>query len=342
MQSIVVTAWFRFCLRFFLATFFLLCCAGARAEYGGLVHDDMTSSAADREILTSEQARDYMLTLINRDRTGLGLKPVALDEAANKAAQLHSDDMAAKGYLSHWNFDGKDPFQRYTEAGGKDWDMENVYFDSEGDSDRGGAAVEVPLVTGPIFRRPEIDKMESSFFGEKPPYDGHRRNIIDPNHTHVGIGISAAMKLGFGIRMACDQEFINKYGEFGDIPKEVTSGARFTVQGRLDKGFNVFNVDVLRSDLPTSMDAAALSKPRAYGPPHERVITYFPSPLPSPAPLVLKETDKGTEFSVDVSTADWKPGLYYMTIWIATSDKPKDPFLASGRTVAVTASGSEK
>jgi hypothetical protein len=334
----------QFCLPYFLAVVLtaavmLVLPTGAGAEYGGLVHDDMTSPVSEREILTSEQARDYMLTLINRDRAQLGLKPVALDEVANKAAQLHSDDMASKGYLSHWNFEGKDPFQRYTEAGGKDWDMENVYFDSVNDSDRGAAVVEVPLTTGPIFRRPEIDKMEASFFGEKPPYDGHRRNIIAPDHTHVGIGISAAMKLGFGIRMACDQEFINKYGEFADIPKEIKSGDRFTVQGRVDKGFKLFNVDVLRDDLPKPMDAAFLSKPRAYGPPHERITTYFPSPLPSPAPLTLKETEKGTEFSVDVSTLNWKQGLYYLTIWIAPADKPKDPFLASGRTLALTDSG---
>jgi hypothetical protein len=339
MQSFGAAPRFRICLNFFFAILFVFWSVSARAEYGGLVHDDMTSSVQDREILTSEQARDYMLTLINRDRAQLELKPVVLDEVANKAAQLHSDDMASKGYLSHWNFDGKDPFQRYTEAGGKDWDMENVYFDSENDSDRGGAAVEVPLNTGPIFRRPEIDKMESSFFGEKPPYDGHRKNIIDPNHTHVGIGISAAMKLGFGIRMACDQEFINKYGEFADIPKEVKIGDRFPVQGRLDKGFNLFNVDVLRGDLPKPMDSATLSKPRGYGPPQERIVTYFPSPFPSPAPVALTVTDKGTEFSVDVSTANWKPGLYYMTIWIAPADKPKDAFLASGRTVSVTESG---
>ncbi len=322
-----------------IATLFVISIFSApvRADYGGLVHDDMNSPLVDRENLTVEQAREYLLSLINKDRASLNLKPVVLDEAGTRAAQSHSDDMATKGYLSHWNFEGKDPFQRYTESGGKDWDMENVYFDAVNESSGTGALVEIPLVTGPIFHRPEIEKMETSFFGEKPPYDGHRKNIIDPDHTGVGIGLSAASKLGVGMRMACDQEFINKYGEYADIPQSIKTGDRFTISGKLVKGFKLFNVDILRGELPQPMDLQSLSRQRAYGPPEDRIVTYFPAPLPSPAPLMTKETDSGLEFSVEAATDTWRPGIYLVSIWITHEDKPKEPFLASGRIVVIPA-----
>ena len=60
--------------------------------------------------LSLDEARLYLVGLINRDRASGGLRPVTLDPGpATAAAQSHADDMAAHGYLGHWGSDGSVP-----------------------------------------------------------------------------------------------------------------------------------------------------------------------------------------------------------------------------------------
>jgi uncharacterized protein YkwD len=117
-------------------------------------------------------ARKYMLELINRDRATEKLPPVELDDAACEAGQEHAKEMAANCYLSHWDMKGRKPLQRYTEAGGSDWVMENcenmLYRD----------VITWKLATDQRFSKRQLDEIEKGFFGEKPPNDGHRRNTL--------------------------------------------------------------------------------------------------------------------------------------------------------------------
>src|SRR5262245_32763408 len=66
-----------------------------------------------------EEAREYVLSLVNHDRAQAGLKPVERNETAERAAQVHVDDMASVGYTAHWGSDGSVPEERYTLVGGK-------------------------------------------------------------------------------------------------------------------------------------------------------------------------------------------------------------------------------
>src|SRR5438067_13876930 len=69
--------------------------------------------------LTLEQARSYMLELINRDRGYCGLRPVLLDPVASRAGQDQAEEMAAHSYLAHFNLQGDSPQQRYARCGGR-------------------------------------------------------------------------------------------------------------------------------------------------------------------------------------------------------------------------------
>src|SRR5450432_4722149 len=82
--------------------------------------------AAPKGLLNLEQARRYVLALVNHDRAEYGLSPVTLDDAATRAGQRHADDMAKAGYTAHWGTDGSVPEQRYSEAGGTDFVQENA------------------------------------------------------------------------------------------------------------------------------------------------------------------------------------------------------------------------
>jgi len=58
-----------------------------------------------------------MLNAVNAERSNEGLGALCYNNKLIDAAQIHSDDMAGGGFLSHTGSDGSSPFQRMTDAG---------------------------------------------------------------------------------------------------------------------------------------------------------------------------------------------------------------------------------
>jgi uncharacterized protein YkwD len=125
-----------------------------------------------------------MLEFINRDRRANGLSPVEWDAAAASAGQQHAQEMADLGYVSHWNIDGYGPDYRYTQAEGLDVVFENVYRLVTRRSD--GAAGTIS-----DWRR-AVEEAQAALMES----EGHRANILAPEHTHVGIGIAYNVAAG--------------------------------------------------------------------------------------------------------------------------------------------------
>ena len=292
--------------------------------------------------LNLQQARAYMVTLINRDRQSQGRAPVTLDLVASGAAQGHTDEMVEFGYSSHWGLDGKMPVERYTEGGGADADAENE-DDSSGTSDCSNTALTgsqaqsttgastLPLVADPRFSRATIEGIESDLFNEQPP-DGHRENILRPNHNHVGIAISLAAE-GRSWRLACTQEFVDQYGTYAPLPAEVNPGDGFDLQGKLAKGLSVQSVLVRYDDLPKPMTVDQLNQTGGYTVPQDTIANYFLGD--DAAPVTTSNAPDGQQFAAHIATpASWKPGLYYIDVW-ANKDGSKDPMLVSQRTMLI-------
>jgi uncharacterized protein YkwD len=161
----------------------------------------------------------YMLRLINGDRVSHGLTPIQWDETAATAATLHTQDMLQNGYFSHWNLEGVGPDHRYTLAGGTHIAAENLHTFSYTFSDGRGA---------PIENWPEI--IESAQLGlmNSP---GHRATILDPAHTHVGIGM--AYDAGQG-RLTLSQLFTRQYMQLArPLPLEAQLGRQIVIQGQV-------------------------------------------------------------------------------------------------------------
>src|SRR5262249_7626837 len=70
------------------------------------------------QAMPREEARRFVLALINRDRKAQGLTALSWDETASLAGQRHADDMATHGFTAHVGTDGSLPEQRYTDVGG--------------------------------------------------------------------------------------------------------------------------------------------------------------------------------------------------------------------------------
>ena len=258
-----------------------------------------------------------------------------MDAVASDAGQLHSDEMAINGYLSHWTMDGRKPDQRYNDASGKDAVMENAFVNIEGNAMESSQINKLPLHSSQVFHRYELDQIESSFFNEQPPNDGHRQNIINPLHTAVGIGLSFASSFGAGVRTACAQEFINHYGEFGDIPKQIKPGETFTLKGKLGKGVHLKLIDVRFEAAPTAMTIAELNKTSSYGISDKILISYFADATQTNDPIAVKTVDAQEEFSQPITIdKEWQPGLYYICVWASVNNS--EDAIVSTRTLLVT------
>jgi uncharacterized protein YkwD len=287
-----------------------------------IVKDDSNVTAPNHK-LTIAEARRYMLALINRDRRTEKLSPVVLDEGPpTRAGQEHAEDMAHLGYLGHWGSDGSVPEQRLTRAGGADFVMENAScFTDER---------ERPIDKAPMIDPADVEHAESMFFNEKPPNDGHRRNILKPQHTRVGIGVAQPGKIPQEIPVPCfSQEFVDSYGSYDPIPGRAKVGAVIHVSGRSQPAPT--GVGIARVETPHPLPPSELNKRRSYPTPTPYAL-YWPKGYVTDIPLTVT----GDTFAIDVPLGDPKrePGLYEVSVWSKLPGN-KDHTMISLRTVVV-------
>jgi uncharacterized protein YkwD/stress response protein SCP2 len=106
-----------------------------------------------------------VVTLTNAERATAGLPPLTADPRLTAAAQAHSDDMSARGFYSHTTPEGGQPWDRAAAAGATHRGIgENI-----ASGQRTAAEVVSGWMTSP----------------------GHRRNILKPEFTHIGVGYAA-------------------------------------------------------------------------------------------------------------------------------------------------------
>jgi uncharacterized protein YkwD len=138
---------------------------------------------------------------INRDRAAAGVPVLRYEPRAALAGDAFCLDSALSASWGHWDLRGRAPYLRWGLAGGVDHHSENVaaYSSSSGRIDR-------PL-------REVLLEAHASMMAERPPDDGHRRTILDPLLTHLGIGLAA---VGGELRMT--EEFTRVALEWVELP----------------------------------------------------------------------------------------------------------------------------
>jgi uncharacterized protein YkwD len=168
-------------------------CASSHASGSSVPDEPEESGPASAEPMTDpparptkrldrKQAARYVLDLVNHDRGKEGLPPVVWDDKAAKAATRHVEDMTENGFTGHIGTDGSVPELRYSEAGGEHMVMENAGCLADGERR--------PLDPDPRFSAESLEKIERAFIEERPPSDGHRRNILTAWHTSLGVGLA--------------------------------------------------------------------------------------------------------------------------------------------------------
>lgn len=286
---------------------------------------DASASAAPTEVerpkgpMSLADAEKYILALVNRDRAREGMPAVAWDDTAAKAGTRHVRDMVTHGFTAHWGTDGSIPEQRYTEAGGVHMAQENAGCFADGK--------ERELDPDPRFDAEEIERVESAFFNETPPNDGHRKNILKQWHTHVGVGLAKAK----GSKIVCQaQEFVDRYGTYDALPQTAKKGEVLTIAGQIEAPAKFIGVGLARVALPSPRTPKDLMTTSSYPIPAPYA-TYFPAGFKTPKPVTLK----GSTFSIELSLNDkGKSGLYQVSIW-GEVPGTKDFVMISLRTIRV-------
>lgn len=124
------------------------------------------------------RARLDMVGAVNADRARHGRPAVDLDSLATAVAQDHAEEMAAGGWLSHYNAAGLAPYERFAAAGGTGHVLENVFRSQQ--RARGEWPVDV------LWERFDIRHAEAWFMAS----EGHRKAILDPHRARIGVGIA--------------------------------------------------------------------------------------------------------------------------------------------------------
>ena len=121
---------------------------------------------------------ERMINLVNEERIKQGLPMLVADTELRNLARAHAMDMLAKGYFSHIDREGQDPFDRMRAA--------KINYLSAGEN----------LAFGATLKIAHRGLMESA---------GHKENILRTSFRRIGIGILDAGRYGLMIT----QEFKN-------------------------------------------------------------------------------------------------------------------------------------
>lgn len=129
------------------------------------------------EIEGIDTIETLIFKLTNREREKRGLKSLALDKRLQLAARQHSNDMLLNRYLSHDSSIeiNKTAFQRVYNSGLP------VLVIGENVAENIGSAV-------PSLLRDKPDSLVKVVMEEWMKSPGHRKNILNSEFTHMGVG----------------------------------------------------------------------------------------------------------------------------------------------------------
>ncbi len=108
-------------------------------------------------------AEQSLINMINNERVRAGLNALEIDRELSKVARLKSEDMDKNNYFSHTSPTYGSPFTMIKDFG--------ITYRNAGEN---------------IAKTYSVERAHEGFMNS----EGHRRNILTPGFTHIGVGIS--------------------------------------------------------------------------------------------------------------------------------------------------------
>ncbi|MBO8169916.1 MAG: peptidoglycan-binding protein [Thermoanaerobacteraceae bacterium] len=143
---------------------------GTRQGDNNQPRQDQEQNQADSNLpagLTADERR--MIELVNQERINRGLEPLKVDMSLVETARLKSKDMVENNYFAH-----KSPIY------GSPFDMMKA------------AGIKYTLAGENLAGAPWVELAHTNLMNSP----GHRANILNPNFTHIGIGIVEGSQYG--------------------------------------------------------------------------------------------------------------------------------------------------
>lgn len=143
--------------------------------FGGALHETLSFLTVEPESedtlalhftviepIVDQKSETEMLSLVNRERSKEGLSSLTLDPSLRSLARTYAATMLKGGFFSHYDREGRSPFQRMDQVG--------IPYLSAGEN----------LALAPTTELAMQGLMNSP---------GHKANILSKNFGHVGIGV---------------------------------------------------------------------------------------------------------------------------------------------------------
>ncbi len=231
------------------------------------------------------------LEIINNSRKKYNAGPVKLDILASRVANKMCREAAENSFLGHWNLSGETPYQRYAFAGGNDHVSENAFGEWSSDN----------YEVSPAIISSKMKAGHSTFMAEKPPYDGHKKNITEKSHNFVGIGYYLS-----GKQFRYYEEFIDRYFEFKNIPDEAAVDEQVYITLNTKGEGYLYYLVAYREDFPEPMKPDEINHKGSYADFTDEQYLRLPA-------WDLAAYRNGSEYKIPLKFS--KKGLYYIQIF---------------------------
>lgn len=206
----------------------------------------LLSASSDPLVL----ARNQVLALVNEARSQHGLAPLAPDPLLQRVGDAFCHKLLAEERRGHFVSDGVAPYLRYVLAGGTGFHRENVgSYQTTGTL----SPEAIPALAVELTR---------AMLEEKPPADGHRRTLLVPEATHLGVGLAFSQN-----RLVLTHEVATKLAELSVPAVICPPKGRLVLSGRLSAPWQPAAVEVLWEPLP---GAAPVPEGNSYSYPPRR------------------------------------------------------------------------
>lgn len=246
---------------------------------------------ADGTLPHSPQFLQKLLNLLNRDRAQAALPPVSLHPLASQIAHRHTQEMAQHHYFSHWDLQGYGPDMRYGLQGGTELVMENLSYSAYSYTNGHPS---------PISDWQEVVETMQDGLMNSP---GHRVNILDPFHTHVGLAFTHDPATS---ECYMAQEFINHYILWKKLPTRVVGGDSLELKGQMLPAASAPMINIATQPPPKPLSTYDLNHtmPKSY-----RSEAKFHQ--------VIHPTILGSELTVTLAVPRFQlPTFYHIRTWV--------------------------
>lgn len=264
--------------------------------------------------------RAAVVAQINAARAEMGLPPLAYDSTLERVGDAHCGILVEEGGDGHFSRSGVPPYLRYLLAGGNGFHRENV-----GSYSTTGRVADSALAQ--ILHRSVAEML-----AEVSPNDGHRRSLLDPWVTHLGVGLGVR---GGEVRMT--HELATEVTQsWAPPPTVVAPGTPVTLSGRLAKPWQPEAVEVLWEELPRPLSDPQLHAIQSYGYPERRAMFYANrSVAPAATPAFTEDRFGSFRFRWPAGPHD---GVEIVLLWARHgSNRQLVPAAASATVVVGTA-----